>query len=472
MRKYLAERYQLVLLLLSWVVAAQVLPAAVMVLVPITIILLRQKEDWAGVLMCMLVVLALSDVRKDIPSMAYFKTVKNICVVLMAGFFLIAQRRFVPQARVFPIFLPFFLYSAFPLLFSPDLSTGVQKTISYALIFLVVPNYVLFCYRSRGWEFFRHLIFLIVLLLLSGLVLRFVSPNHAFVGGRFHGVFGNPNGLAIFCLLAFMLVTVLITVNKYLFSRWEMILIYAMILYCLILSGSRGSLAAVVIYLTIQRFFSYSPVIGLMVMLAFMAVIEVVTSNIGAIITSLGLEEYFRLHTLEEGSGRYFAWEFAWQRIQEYFFFGGGFATDETVMRRYYRYLERMGHQGGVHNSYLSMWFNVGIVGLIIYFRSFVLLFIKAAKQTRTAMAVLFATLFSINYESWLVGSLNPYTIMLLIIMTVISEPEITQGALDPAQDADPTPDGEASVITDGMTPPAIGPGVTGRVYFAPQRLT
>src|SRR5690606_26458361 len=125
--------------------------------------------------------------------------------------------------------------------------------------------------------------------------------------------------------------------------------------------------------------------------------------------------------------GRYFAWQFAWEKIQPFFFFGGGFATDETIMRSHYRYLERMGHQGGVHNSYLSMWFNMGIVGLLVYFRSFVLLFIKAAKLSKGAVGVLFATLFSIMYESWLVGSLNPYTIMLLMIMTVISQPEIAQ---------------------------------------------
>jgi hypothetical protein len=40
-------------------------------------------------------------------------------------------------------------------------------------------------------------------------------------------------------------------------------------------------------------------------------------------------------------------------------------------------------------------------------------------------MAVMFSVLFSILYESWLAGSLNPYTIMLLVILTVMSEEEI-----------------------------------------------
>jgi hypothetical protein len=67
----------------------------------------------------------------------------------------------------------------------------------------------------------------------------------------------------------------------------------------------------------------------------------------------------------------------------------------------------------------------VGFVGILIYFRSFFLLFIKASKQASMSLAAMFAVMFSINYESWLVGSLNPYTIVLLMIMTVLSEEEI-----------------------------------------------
>ncbi len=465
MRKFLKDRLALVAMMTAWVLAAQVAPVLVMVVVPLSFVLLRQREDWAGVLMGMVVVLVLSDARSDMPDLAYFKTVKNICVVLMAGFYLLAEQRFRPSARVFAIFMPFFIYSAFPLVYSPALSTGVQKTVSYALMFLIVPNYVLYCFREQRWDFFRDLVFLIVALMVIGIIMGRLAPGLAHIGGRFHGVFGNPNGVAIFCLLAFMLVTVLAHVRRGLFSGWELVLIYGSILYCLVLSGSRGSLAAVLIYVTIHRFFSYSPVLGLVVLIAFIAVIEVVTSNIAAIVTFLGLQDYFRLHTLEEGSGRYFAWQFAWEKIQPYFFFGGGFATDETIMRSHYRYLERMGHQGGVHNSYLSMWFNVGIVGLLIYFRSFVLLFFKAAKLTRAGVAVLFATLFSITYESWLVGSLNPYTIMLLIIMTVISEPEIAgeEAAAEEEEEAD-----QADEAAEGPAPDAR----PAHLYFAAQRRT
>ncbi|HRH37379.1 MAG TPA: O-antigen ligase family protein, partial [Flavobacteriales bacterium] len=152
---------------------------------------------------------------------------------------------------------------------------------------------------------------------------------------------------------------------------------------------------------------------------------ELISSNLEPIILALGLQDYFRLGTLEDGSGRYFAWQFAWEHIQRFFVFGGGFANDETIMRKWRVFLEKQGHQGGVHNSYLSLWLDTGIVGLLIYLRSFFLVFIKASKLVPMSTAVLFSCLFSFMYESWLVGSLNPYTIVLLMTMTVVTEPEI-----------------------------------------------
>ena len=165
--------------------------------------------------------------------------------------------------------------------------------------------------------------------------------------------------------------------------------------------------------------------LGFAMLIGVFGMMEVLLSNLEPIVMFLGIEDYVRLNTLESGSGRYFAWEFAWEHIQEYLVFGGGFANDERVMRKHRLYLERMGHQGGVHNSYLSFWFDVGAVGLALYLRSFILAFIKSSKMVPMSLGVMFAVLFSITYESWLVSSLNPYTIVLLIILTVVSEEEI-----------------------------------------------
>jgi O-antigen ligase len=108
-----------------------------------------------------------------------------------------------------------------------------------------------------------------------------------------------------------------------------------------------------------------------------------------------------------------------------------------------------MGHQGGAHSTYLSMWLNVGIVGLLIFLRSLFLVFIKAAKIAPVSLAILFSVLFSITYESWLVGSLNPFTILLIIIMTLVTEPEIVNWQEPAAAEDAPGPD-----HADGDMPP------------------
>ena len=116
-------------------------------------------------------------------------------------------------------------------------------------------------------------------------------------------------------------------------------------------------------------------------------------------------------------------------------------------MGKNFQLLSRMGHQGGVHNTYLTFWLDVGIVGLLIFLRSLFLIFIKAWKRTPLAPAILFSVLFSILYESWLAGSLNPYTILLLIILTIVSEDEIIHSEEAPAVEEVPEPEVPSLVL-------------------------
>jgi hypothetical protein len=443
MLDYLRSEIQFIGIVLLWVAVSLYLGPIGYALLPLTLLAMKGREQYPDLLMGFLIVLVFSDIHLRVWPNNIFKNAKNIYVVFLALFLFMERLRFAPFSRVFTIFLPFFVYSVFPLVYSSALATGIQKTLSYALLYLVVPNYVLHNFRTQGWHFFRNLIFFMTMILVAGLVFRFISPMNTYVMGRFHGIFGNPNGIAIFCVLFFLLASILNSMNPKLFTWKERLFIFGMIFYSLILSGSRASLAATLLYVAFNRFFAYSPFLGFVVLLAVVGVSEVVSQNLALIVTALGMEEFFRLKTLEGGSGRYFAWEFAWEKIQDYLVFGGGFANDETIMRQNYEYLERMGHQGGVHNSYLSMWFNVGFVGILIYFRSFFLLFIKASKLASMSLATMFAVLFSINYESWLVGSLNPYTIVLLMIMTVLSEEEIA-GWREPNEE-EGTPD-EAAI--------------------------
>ncbi len=436
-----------IIIAISWVLVAVYGQALIYAWLPFTILLLKAKEQWPELLMGLLLFLVLSDMDKHINEMFIIKSVKNVFIVMLALFFIIERNRFFPFSRVFNIFLPFFIYSFFPLIWSKVMFLGFQKTISYGLMFLIIPNYVLYNYRMMGWPFFTNLIRFMAMILVAGFVVSFFTDISTDIGGRFRGLFGNPNGMAIYCFLCILLFTVLISINKQAFTFREKVVLYVIFFYFLIASGSRASLAATMIFIFFARFFSYSPFLGFVVLLAIFGVAEVISANLQPIILALGLEEYFRLNTLEDGSGRYFAWEFAWGHAQKFFVFGGGFANDEALMKYYRLYLERMGHQGGVHNSYLSFWLNVGLVGLVIFLRSFFLLFFKAGKLVPMSLAVMFSVLFSIMYESWLVGSLNPYTIVMLMIMTVLSEDEIVNWEAHASLEQEAVPEQEVEYL-------------------------
>jgi O-antigen ligase len=76
-----------------------------------------------------------------------------------------------------------------------------------------------------------------------------------------------------------------------------------------------------------------------------------------------------------------------------------------------------MGHSGGVHNSYLSMWMDAGIIGLVAYFGAIFAIISKVMKHNYIILAFVTSIAFNIYFESWLVASLNPFTILYLIIL-------------------------------------------------------
>jgi len=425
MLDFLRDELQFLMLILLWVGVTLYGGPLLFVVLPLSVFLMRSKELWAEMVLGFIVILVLSDMEKDMfPEMRIIKTAKNTYLLSLAAILIIDQNKFIPSSSIFNIFLPFFIYSIFPMVFSNNFFVSLQKTASYALIYLVIPNYIILNFRLNGWKFIKNLIWFIIVILLSGFAL-FYGSELGYVQGRFRGLFGNPNALGIFTFLVFILFTTVNINHQSLFSKGHKVFIYAVILLSIVLTGSRNSLVATVIFIIFQRFFSRSPFLGFIALLAAIGIGEAVSSNLEVIVRTLGLEEYLRLDTIEGGSGRYFAWQFAWGHIQDYFVFGGGFANDEHIFGKWRLYLEMMGHQGGAHSTYLSMWLNVGIVGLLIFLRSLFLVFIKATKLAPVSLAILFAVLFSITYESWLVGSLNPFTILLLIIMTLVTEPEI-----------------------------------------------
>ncbi len=387
-----------------------------------TIILLWRKQSYFELLIGFFFILILSDNLSAGTDFA--KSFKNIYIVLLAAIAVLDRHNFQETGSIMKYFLPFIALSAISLAFSPYVFTGFQKMLSYLLILFVVPQFFMKSLQEKGPKMIKDMIFFGVTLILIGFLLRFMDPGVALShGGRFRAVFGNPNGLGIFCTLLFALTLLARDYFGSFFSKADLRWIFIPIAATLLMTGSRTAVIAVVMLLVFARVYRLHPAIGFVAFLAFVLAAEVVSANLVQIVSGLGLSEFFRVETLADGSGRYVAWEFAWKAIQDNLWLGRGFAFDEWLMAKNEDLLSDLGHQGGVHNTYLIIWLNTGLIGLLLFLRGYILLFLKGSKNSGLAFPIFYMVAFSILLEPWLAASLNPFTILLLCMLTILTEP-------------------------------------------------
>jgi O-antigen ligase len=442
-REFLTNNRTFLFFTLFWVLAGMFAGPVVYAVVPFVLYYFFQRKWIAEILMGFILMLVLSDSRSY--TFGFAQDAKNVYIVMMAIFYFMDSNLSTPLNRIFKAFIPFLLIAAMFMVTSDYIGTTVQKTISYALLLLVVPNYFLQMIRDEGKEGLRKFLWWITLLLLIGFVMRFVMPGYVTLAGRYTGLMGNPNGLGLFCLLFFMVVAVASDVVKNLFSRRELIIIYSAIFLSMVLCGSRNAIFTIVLFLFFRQFYILSPFIGFIMFVVVLFVYQYINNNIEGIIYVLDLQEYFRIETLRSGSGRLVAWEFGWSKIQEGVFSGGGIGYTEVLYKKNYEMLSIMGHQGNAHNSYITFWLDTGIVGVLSYVIGMIVTFIRGARAIPGAIPAMYGILFSAFFESWLTASLNPLTIQAVIIMTMVSIPEVRE--LFGTEDTEPKEEIDDSVF-------------------------
>ena len=112
--------------------------------------------------------------------------------------------------------------------------------------------------------------------------------------------------------------------------------------------------------------------------------------------------------------------------------------------------LLKLNHQGGIHNSFLTFWMDQGLIGLLLYLRSYILTFIKAAQKTKFAFPIMFAVSFSAFFESWLVGSLSPFAFMGMFVFSILTDDDIAPQIVESKKGDDEISD--ESVIKPSLT--------------------
>ena len=351
-------------------------------------------------------------------SMSFAKTAKNIYMPILCGMILWDNLHLViSQNHIYKRLLPFFLYSLPLLYLSETPFISLQKNVSYILLFVTLPPFIYgICIESKEKteEFLRVFFLFVGTFLLIGLILWLMGSANVYKGSRFRSLLGNPNAAGVFCMLSLFLFLTVKDLLPQLFSKQQYLAFLAIILGTLFLSGSRATLMAItfasIIYLLQLRWIS-----SFFLLIFIVIGLDSIYSLLLWGVNEIGAQEYFRIDTLDIAGGRVHGWSFAWEQIQQNFLFGKGWAFDEYIFRKHSETLVLLNHQGGVHNSFLAVWLNTGFIGLILYSLGLFWIFYQSSKYSKWSMPFMFACLISGNFEPWLVASLNPFTIQLII---------------------------------------------------------
>lgn len=421
MLSFVSKERSLLMLLVWWVVTGIFFPVVSYVMIPIFLLLLQRRKMYLEMLIGFFVILILSDSRQY--SFHFAVVFKDVYMVMLVLLMFMDWKSFRPTQRMVFKFLPFLLIAMFFLIFSDIVLTSLQKTLSYLFLVLVVPNYLAYAWKKEGTEALRKIIWIGTLVLVIGFVFRLLQPGFVTLAGRYTGMLGNPNGLGLFCVMFFILVAVGRNMFPDLFSRRESWIINGIILLSIVLSGSRNAVFTIGIFVMFHYFYKISPFLGIFMFIIAVVVYQILLANLASIIYSLNLQEFFRVETLENASGRLIAWDFGWQKISENPFTGQGIGHADNLYKENYDILSIQGHQGNAHNSYITFWLDTGVFGVLAYVIAFCHSFIVGARRYSSAIPAMFAILFSAFFESWLTASLNPFTIQCVIIMTLISSP-------------------------------------------------
>lgn len=417
MGKLYREIFQFIVVFLLWGVAGFLNDYLAYALVFAVFIWLIAQSKFALTFVVYLLLLVFSDSRHGFLQFAV--TIKPVITVLLGVISFLMMNKNWSKNTLIQFYAPFFGFVVLTLMFDFDVS-NLLKSLSLFLIIFNVPILANYALKKDREHFLRLFFYFLGILLFVGLALRFFAPHLVLLDERFTGVLGNPNGLGIFIAVYYYLFQVTLYYFPKLFNRRIKYALYSLLFISLFFSQSRNAMLNIGVFHVFMFLNRRSVVLSFIVLGVIVTSYGLLLSWAIRVIQSLGLQEYARLETLEDGSGRTIAWEFIYDRIKkENFWFGTGIGSTELLFKDNYDMLSRMGHQGNAHNSFLTLWYDLGIFGMIAFVVGYIGNMIKTI-ENYIAFPIVVGLLLSANFESWLAASLNPYHIGAILIITLL----------------------------------------------------
>lgn len=371
----------------------------------------RKWDDREAVVALFMLACVLASSRE--PGLQYWKTLRLIPAALL---FLEALKVFrhaeMHQRRSWVKWVMLIVVlTGVPALLSDFVEAGLKETLLLSSMWFAM----LVTAHVKEWERlnFRYssLKHLAIVAIGVSMVYFFVGSGVGFLNGRFRGIFGNPNEMSHW-MFPFVL---LIVVSNTLSNGREKNLAWIIGLSILGLTGTRGALVALALsWIGMQALKMRSSGLRL---LALVSLLLLVVSSQFLSVESLEAylpERLVRTESLQEGGGRFLAWEYALEEIRERPLFGGGGGHEERYFTSRYHFFAQQNHQGLSHNSWLAFSMNYGVVGSILLVMS--LMQRLGLFQKETILLVAPAFLFSLTVEGWLTAPMSSSSPVLFFI--------------------------------------------------------
>jgi O-antigen ligase len=304
-------------------------------------------------------------------------------LALLSGLNLIRPKRHLRSRKpltVDAMAAVFLVFAAASALYSIAPSLTLLRTgtvlLLYLAVFWTVWNYA----NLAGGDRVTDTLIMAASLILAAGVAASILPSlagseagtWAWMGGRFRGIMANPNAIGMMGILFLPLV-----VSRFMRRRRTLDLaLLALIVGTVVLSGSRNGVLAAsisVLYLLLRsRAWKAGLALAAVTAVLYLAMTSYVSFQDVAV--TQGIARLAPDETLRTGGGRVEAWQVAIPLIQKQLIFGHGFGTEELIFRGMKFHL----HVGAyVHNSYLGIAYQLGLVGASLLFLPLIGLFIR-----------------------------------------------------------------------------------------------
>lgn len=321
---------------------------------------------------------------------------------------------------------------------APPLTLGRAATLvlMYVAVFWAVWRYA----GRKGEESVVELILLAALVIFGGGF--FLAPllGGLTFGERFSGLMENPNSVGLLTAL------LMPPAAERLLSRGRVrdYLLVAVMLASVVLSGSRGGMLAMLIGTTYvlwkarKRVF----VVGL---LGSLAAAILILANPHEREAEMMVDPYLRAQTLATGGGRVEVWPVALAIIRQRPFLGHGFGTEDLLFQSYgYDPESFLQHTGSyLHNSYLGLTAQLGLVGALTFFLPLILFAYRRIRAglrdvqldlTHGLEGTLIAALVACLFESWIYSMGNsqafPFWVCLALLVRRSQQMRSSAGGL------------------------------------------